>query len=42
MIGTKTYNAMEQAFDFEIESEEQSNIDKSAKIDYIAHSAVQL
>ena len=31
MIGTKTYNAMEQAFDFEIESEEKFTIDESAK-----------
>ena len=31
MVQTKTYNTVEPAFDFEIESEEQSNIDKSAK-----------
>ena len=39
MIGTKTYNAMEQAFDFEIESEEKFTIDESAKkhsfLDYL-------
>src|SRR6186997_2051586 len=31
MIGTKTYNTVEPAFDFEIESEEKFTIDESAK-----------